>query len=386
LDNTENNQAHYYDGQTVSPEKGVLRVDFDGIKFISDDLIKEYIFKFEEIENIVQYPDSCHIELMTESLSVSKKIKIYNAELKKQIETLWLKNKQSGKEKIAYKLHNLNFKKIFLISLIVIPAFSASILFLFFNAFRIIPKSYDVYIGNSVYEKIVTQLRLKECQNTELKEAVYDILKRIPKDQDIFQYSILIADSDMVNALALPGGKMIVFHELIEKSDSPEELAGVLAHEISHIEKRHGVQQMIRTLGFSFLVSIFIGGFAEGFETIETAAEIGATLLFFKYSRNFEEEADKTALQKLIKGHINPEGFLLFFEKLDKLEKETLEKIADTEEDKETFYRVSDWISTHPASKDRIKNIKSALPSEKPANMPFSSANSWSALKLKCKE
>ena len=354
----------------------------EGIRFIYDE--GEIFFNFEEIDNIHQYPDSVHVEIKLPTLSFSKKIKIYNLDLKKEIETAWLKKKNSPKETIAYKIHNWNVKKILSISLIVIPAFVALVMFFFFNAYYLIPEDYDVYMGNSVHEKIVDQFSIKECENTKLKTAVNDILERIPKKKDTFKYSILIADSDTINALALPGGKMIVFHELIEKTDSPEELAGFLAHEISHIEKKHDIQQMVRTLGFSFLVSIFIGGFAEGFETIETVAEIGATLLFFKYSRSFEEEADKNAMKKLIEADINPAGFINFFKKIQELEDEILDELTDTDEEKETFYELSDWLSTHPSSEDRVKILKKGMPADKKDYKPFTGISSWDTLKSEC--
>ncbi|MGD0778385.1 MAG: M48 family metalloprotease [Candidatus Solibacter sp.] len=129
---------------------------------------------------------------------------------------------------------------------------------------------------------------------------------------------------------------------LLFAGDFSAELAGVTAHEISHVAARHSTRQATRgeIANYASLPLIFMGGWA-GY-AIQSAASVIVPIGFLKFSRGFEAEADQLGLQYLYKTGYDPNAFIDFFEK-----SETLEKTKPG-----TLSRV---FSTHPMTEDRIK-------------------------------
>src|SRR5690606_38405957 len=120
-------------------------------------------------------------------------------------------------------------------------------------------------------------------------------------------YTFYIVNSDVVNAFALPGGYVYVNRALIEATDNLAELAGVLAHEIGHVEERHGAEQLERMqaanvgLGLAYILL----GREPG--TLERAAiEVGGGLYFASHGRAAENEADAVAVRLLASSGYDP--------------------------------------------------------------------------------
>jgi predicted Zn-dependent protease len=166
-------------------------------------------------------------------------------------------------------------------------------------------------------------------------------------------FTIKVIDSDVVNAMALPGGFFYVNSGLILAADEEAELAGVMAHEIAHVCARHATRQMTRAnlANIGTIPLIFVGG-GIGY-AVRSAAGIGLPLTFVSFQRGFEAEADYLGLQYMYKTGYDPQAFVAFFEKIEALEKKkpgTLDKA----------------FSTHPQTPDRIeasqKEIATILP------------------------
>jgi Zn-dependent protease with chaperone function len=155
-----------------------------------------------------------------------------------------------------------------------------------------------------------------------------------------FRFSFTIIEDETLNAYALPGGAIIIHSGLIEKAKSPEEVAGVLAHEISHVTRRHHVRGIIGNMGIYVIVRGFLGDITGVSAEIATA---GATLSSLKYSRGFEIEADESGWKLLNKANVDPQGMISFFETMKKEQGDV---------------QVSEFISTHPATEERIKKLK----------------------------
>jgi predicted Zn-dependent protease len=166
-------------------------------------------------------------------------------------------------------------------------------------------------------------------------------------------FTIKVIDSDEVNAFALPGGFFYVNSGLILAADEEAELAGVMAHEISHVAARHGMRQMTRAnwAQIGTLPLIFVGG-GIGYGIYE-AAGLGLPLTFMKFQRNFEAEADYLGLQYMYKTGYDPQAFISFFEKIQAKEKKKPGTIAKA-------------FASHPQTPDRIeasqKEIATILP------------------------
>ncbi len=155
-----------------------------------------------------------------------------------------------------------------------------------------------------------------------------------------FKFNFTIIKDDAINAFALPGGTVIIHSGLIEKAKSPEEVAGVLAHEISHVTRRHHVRSIIGNLGIWLVIRGLIGDVSGISSDIINA---GAALSTLKYSRDFEREADQSGFDLLNKAQINPQGMIDFFGTLKK---------------ENGDLGMADFLSTHPATEERIDNLK----------------------------
>ena len=130
-------------------------------------------------------------------------------------------------------------------------------------------------------------------------------------------FTIMVIDSDEVNAFALPGGFFYVNKGLILAADNEAELAGVMAHEIAHVAARHAVENQAKaTLAEYGLLagSIFLGGIPG--MIINNAGPLAALLGFMKFSRDAEAEADKLGVQYLYAAGYDPNALATMFEKL----------------------------------------------------------------------
>jgi len=180
----------------------------------------------------------------------------------------------------------------------------------------------------------------KENTNILIVNSIDSIVNRICKSNKIDRekINVHIINKDEINAFALPNGHLIVYTGLILNSEDQEELAGVICHEIAHIELSHVMKKLVNEIGLSVLISITTGN--SGPEVIKETAKILSSSAF---DRNLEKEADIKAVDYLVNANINPEPFANFLYKLSDKEPESTKHLT--------------WISTHPDSKERAEYI-----------------------------
>ena len=170
-----------------------------------------------------------------------------------------------------------------------------------------------------------------------------------------------VVNMQMVNAVALPGGRVLLFDGLLNEAESPDEVAAVLGHEIGHVRKRHVMQSLIRQMG----LSVLLGGFdGSGGSTV-------SGLLSLSYSRDAESEADRYSIERMKAADISPEGGAAFFERLGG-------------EDR-SYSRVDTaigYLSSHPHSADRKEVFRKAV--GKRRYRPALSEEEWFALQDMC--
>lgn len=176
------------------------------------------------------------------------------------------------------------------------------------------------------------------------------------------EYRWFVADRPETNAFAAPGGVVVVFSGLIRATETPEELAGVIAHEVSHAELRHSLRAMAKRLGLRALLSLALGDLSGS--ALEGAA---ANLTELQFSRDAEREADAEGLKRMVAARIEPEGMLRFFERL---------RAADGA-------AVPAFLSTHPATAERLEALRRELGAVKVAPAPL--GIDWAAVKLAVK-
>ena len=158
-------------------------------------------------------------------------------------------------------------------------------------------------------------------------------------------YYFFIVDTKDINAFALPGGFVFVNRGLIESADNESELVGVLAHEIGHIERKHGVKQLEKVqkakIGLTATNIALSTAGVRGGNMIMNGASLMTQGVFLKYSRDMEREADQVAAMTMMAKGWNPGGMLTFFNKLSKM----------------SGTRQASFLSTHPTPEERQSNI-----------------------------
>lgn len=236
---------------------------------------------------------------------------------------------------------------------------------------QVLPEKWRNKMGKDMEQSVVEGARI--CSSPVGDAALGTLIGNLAQGApDMPPISVHVYDIPILNAFAVPGGNIIMTRELLEKADAPEEIAGILAHEIGHVYFRHPEMQAVRLAGMDVLTSIFTG--TKG-GTMTTNMAVLATLL--RYSREAEAEADSYAEETLVKASIDPIGLKTFFTKILKLE-------ADMKVGNSTFQALGNLFSTHPGTEDRIKLI-TPLPAGQKA-IPALTAEQWKALKSICEK
>lgn len=152
-----------------------------------------------------------------------------------------------------------------------------------------------------------------------------------------YRYQWFVNDDPAINAFALPGGIVVVNAGLVAATETPEELAGVLAHEVQHVEGRHALEQMIHSAGWAAILAVTLGDVsALGGVLIHQAGSL-------RHSRQLELEADSEGVRNLARAGISPHGVAQFFTRME------------AEEARTGGESVIALLSTHPATGDRLE-------------------------------
>lgn len=219
-------------------------------------------------------------------------------------------------------------------------------------------------LGNLFWE--IIKESEKEITNPFVVNSLDAIVNTICAANDIDRdfIKVHILENQEVNAFALPNGHLVIYSGLLSNSENPEELSGVICHEIAHIQLNHVTKKLVKEVGISALISMTTGN--NGSVIIrETAGELSS----LAFDRSMEKEADIKAIDYLIKAKINPEPFANFLYKLSDEENETTKYL--------------NWLSTHPDSKDRATYIINYSKNKKTTYEVVLSDEDWNKLKKK---
>ncbi|MDH3974751.1 MAG: M48 family metallopeptidase [Deltaproteobacteria bacterium] len=209
-------------------------------------------------------------------------------------------------------------------------------------ATRMLPLEWEQKIGAIAYENFLTGER--KITSPDVVAALSKIVNRIDEhDGAHINYELSIIDTKQVNAFALPGGYLIVTSELIKRSQKAEEVAGVLAHELTHVLERHGIEKLLRQAGLSILIAVIFGDTSS----ITQLAELASGLEGLSFNRDQEKKADDGAVKIMVSAGISPSNLISFFEKLKELEGPSSGNIPEL-------------ISTHPPTVKRIERLSTA--------------------------
>ncbi len=233
---------------------------------------------------------------------------------------------------------------------------------------QMMPDTWRETLGKQTENSLTKSAR--QCTNPKGQKALLKLAAKVAAGSDNPpDFSVRVYDMKMMNAFAVPGGRMVLTRGLLKAADTPDEIAGVFAHELGHVYHRHPEAALVRILGIQLLVGMFTGG-----GTGQTIGEVASLATVLSYSRDAERQADSFAQKTMKTAKINPEGLITFFGRVLKLEKKLNSKSG-------TISTMLNILSTHPGTEDRIKKLK-ALP--KGQGVEVLTPLEWKALKNIC--
>jgi Zn-dependent protease with chaperone function len=228
------------------------------------------------------------------------------------------------------------------------------------------PESWRTRLGTAVRESMTEGH--KQCVDANGLTALAHLTSRLSKSADVaIPFNVRVYDWSLMNAFAVPGGQIVLTKGLLDKAESPDEVAGVLAHEMGHGIEMHPEVSIIRSIGLGTAVQVMLGGGTGG-----GLANVGLMLAQLGYSRGAEREADLQALALLKGAGIAPKGLGDFFTRVMKME-------ANDPSAKSGAFN---WLRTHPPAAERALLVRRQA--DYPAT-PALDAQSWQELKAICK-
>ncbi|MFH1783113.1 MAG: M48 family metallopeptidase [Candidatus Omnitrophota bacterium] len=209
----------------------------------------------------------------------------------------------------------------------------------------------EISMGRSIAESLEKNPEVKLDPDPLMSERVNEIGKRLAEvsDRKEVNYTFRVIDDKDVNAFALPGGYIFVFKGVVEKVESDDELAGVMAHEMAHVVARHSIKRYQSGLGYTILQVLMAVSGAPGREVNNVNSALGQ--LVMEYSREDEAVADKLAIKYLGKAGYDPNAMLSFLKKMQEVHRDAP-------------IRPYSAYHSHPSISNRIRMVKQELTGE----------------------
>jgi len=226
--------------------------------------------------------------------------------------------------------------------------------------FNLYSKQQDVELGHAAAGEVAK--KYAQLNDAELSAYVSRVGQRLTSqrqaDGQSFPYTFTVVRDKSINAFALPGGPTFVHTGLLMAAENEAQLAGVLAHEISHVALRHGTHQASKAVGIQLMAGLLggtVGGQGMLGQLTQAGVAFGANSVLLKYSRDAEKQADLLGAQIMAGAGYNPLEMARFFEKLEA----------------EGGARGPQFLSDHPNPGNRVQYIEDEiryLPYTQPGN------------------
>lgn len=243
---------------------------------------------------------------------------------------------------------------------------------------RLMPQHVRETMGRNVVASLAGRMRV--CETAPGRAALERLTRRLvaSASDEPTPVHVVMIDWGLPNAFAAPGGRLVLTRGLVQTAGSPDEVAGVLAHELGHTLELHPESGLIRSIGLGLAADLIFAGAGRG-------ASFGVALVNLRYSRAAEREADVHALRILQNAGISAKGFGDFFERIEARyggRSRQKEKSGGTEKKRrKAGTRLLTILSTHPLTEERLAMVR-AQPAY-PAT-PALSAADWHALRAMC--
>jgi Zn-dependent protease with chaperone function len=326
--------AHFHDGQVAAPRAAVLQIDADGIRVAGEGFARQYSWartrvseRLQRAARLLSFDDGAFCEVVDHAgLDAALAASGYQAS--------WV-------ERLPQRWNRVLLALVALLAAIGVlyrwglPLAADGIA-------RRIPAGTEQVLGARAVEyfegRVLKPSTLPEARRRQLQQLFSSLVPPGAR-----RYRLALHDGGPVgaNALALPGGTVVLTDQLVNLAEDDHALAGVLAHEIGHEENRHLLRQMIAATVVG-AVATLIAGDASGL-----AAGLPATLANLSYTRDMEREADRYAIDQLRRRSIPLESFASLLQRLQ----QSRGKGAAAG---------PAYLSTHPDTDERIRAIRAA--------------------------
>jgi len=218
-----------------------------------------------------------------------------------------------------------------------------------------ISQQQEVELGAQQAQQVNAQLPIiNDVAINRYLNILGDSLAKLTQRSDLVWHFYMV-NSNEFNAFALPGGYIYINRGVAERSNTMNEFASVMAHEIGHVVLRHSVKQMEQMQGANIgvtvacvLTSVCNSGLGQA------AINVAGGAVFAKFSRDDERQADAIGIDEMVRAGINPQGMASMFQKL-LAERQAQPGAMDT------------WFASHPLEEERIKNAQDKVASINPA-------------------
>ena len=207
-----------------------------------------------------------------------------------------------------------------------------------------VPPAWEQELGDSLMKDVKRQAVFVEDSRLKAKldRAVSPLISTLTSNGASFKFYII--QEPLPNAFALPGGHVLITTALLDAADRPEEIAGVVAHEIAHVTRKHGFRKIISSAGPFFIFRLFAGSDSGLLGALGGSSEL---LIRQSFSQEYELEADAVGWDSLVAARIDPHGMIEMLEKLkliqDNLPSDSLQVGA---------------FQSHPATEKRIQRLE----------------------------
>lgn len=228
----------------------------------------------------------------------------------------------------------------------------------------LIPQKIERDLGDDVVKSLTSMW--PRCENpygvAALDQLVAPLIDAADTDLEL---KFHVVKSPMVNALALPGGHIVIFYPLIERASDPDEISGIVAHEIGHQLRGHPLEGFVQNIGVRTVIAAILGG-----STPTAVTDMSSNLYSMRLSREAEQQADEIANRILRASGIGSVGLRTFFERLAEVEPDLSPTLVG-------------YLSSHPPTPERIKYFWNE--SSRPIRRALSDSD-WYSLRTICEK
>jgi Zn-dependent protease with chaperone function len=345
--------ARYYDGLTAQSHSAQVELDGEVLRIVADE--REVLWRLKDIV----------VEVEADQARVSSR-KDGDARLVLPVGEWSPMVGDRLTEKVAARRHRewwliggltATAASVVLFVTVGVPALAGPVA-------RATPVSMEERMGDNINSQM--SHIFPTCDNPVGQRVLAQLGDRIAAAADTpFDIRVRAVDAPMVNAFAMPGGRILITDDLIREAETPDELSAVIAHEIAHVEQRHVMQAVWRNFGIGMLLDLVVGG---GTGAGQQAVILAGQASELSYSRTAETEADSRGQALLHADGLSSQGMAPFFERLaGKSENSELDEAAE-------------FMATHPDSARRARMAREAA---RPGRSALN-AEEWRTVKSIC--